>query len=130
VPNGRPLLFLILTALSAGPAREVYLITKGSIRFLSTLPSRPSKDRPGAQRRDRSRKENFRIFGVKQVHHGFNNPLQQEHFYDNYIEADKYPNSTFDGKIIEEIDFTKNGESIVRAKGDAQHPRVSRERIH
>ncbi|HSG67217.1 MAG TPA: hypothetical protein VK994_00825, partial [Bacteroidales bacterium] len=48
---------------------------------------------------------------------GFNSPLQQEHFYENYIEADKFPSSTFVGKIIEPIDPQGKGEYAVRAKG-------------
>jgi hypothetical protein len=31
---------------------------------------------------------------------GFNSPLQQEHFNENYMETDKFPRSTFTGKII------------------------------
>ena len=124
------LLFLILTALSAGPSREVYLITKGTIRFLSDAPLETirgsSQELKGAIDPE---KRTF-VFSVSNRSiHGFNSPLQQQHFYDNYIEADKYPKSTFDGKIIEEIDFTKNGEYTVRAKGMLNIHGVSRERI-
>jgi polyisoprenoid-binding protein YceI len=49
---------------------------------------------------------------------GFNSELQREHFNEKYLESDKYPNATFSGKIIEQIDFTKNGTYDVRAKGD------------
>jgi polyisoprenoid-binding protein YceI len=45
---------------------------------------------------------------------GFNSPLQKEHFYENYLEADLFPNATFTGKIIENIN---EGENKVRAKG-------------
>ena len=48
---------------------------------------------------------------------GFNSGLQQEHFRENYMETDKYPKATFKGKIIEDVDFTKNGTVTVRAKG-------------
>lgn len=48
---------------------------------------------------------------------GFNSGLQKEHFRENYMETDKYPKATFKGKIIEDIDFTKNGVVSVRAKG-------------
>jgi len=48
---------------------------------------------------------------------GFNSGLQKEHFRENYMESVKYPKATFKGKIIEDIDFTKNGTSTVRAKG-------------
>ena len=48
---------------------------------------------------------------------GFNSSLQKEHFRENYMETDKYKTATFKGKIIEDVDFTKNGTITVRAKG-------------
>lgn len=60
---------------------------------------------------------------------GFNSPLQREHFNENYMESDKFPNATFDGKIIEVIDFNKNGDYTVRAKGNLTIHGVTQERI-
>lgn len=48
---------------------------------------------------------------------GFNSALQRTHFNENYIESEKFPNSTFKGKIIEEIDFSSPGTYQIRAKG-------------
>jgi polyisoprenoid-binding protein YceI len=48
---------------------------------------------------------------------GFNSGLQKEHFRENYLETEKYSKATFKGKIIEDIDFNKNGTYFVRAKG-------------
>jgi hypothetical protein len=48
---------------------------------------------------------------------GFNSALQRTHFNENYIESEKFPNSTFKGKVIEEIDFTSPGTYHIRAKG-------------
>lgn len=60
---------------------------------------------------------------------GFNSPLQREHFNENYLQSDKYPESTFSGKIIDEIDFNKPGTYTVRAKGMLTLRGVARERI-
>lgn len=49
---------------------------------------------------------------------GFNSELQREHFNEKYIESEKYPKAKFSGKIIEQVDFTQDGEYDVRAKGD------------
>lgn len=49
---------------------------------------------------------------------GFNSNLQKEHFNEKYMETDKYYDATFAGKIIEPIDFTKDGLYDVRAKGN------------
>jgi len=48
---------------------------------------------------------------------GFNSPLQKVHFNENYIESEKYPDATFKGKIIEDIDFKVSGKYKIRAKG-------------
>ncbi len=60
---------------------------------------------------------------------GFNNPLQREHFNENYLESSLYPTATFTGKIIEQIDFDKDGEYKVRAKGKLSVHGVAQERI-
>ena len=49
--------------------------------------------------------------------HGFNSALQRTHFNENYLETEKFPQSTFNGKIIEEVDFSSPGSLKIRAKG-------------
>jgi hypothetical protein len=60
---------------------------------------------------------------------GFNSPLQQEHFYENYIEAKAYPISKFEGKIIEQIDLKQDGIYSIRAKGKLNIHGIEQERI-
>lgn len=60
---------------------------------------------------------------------GFNSPLQREHFNEKYMESEKYPKASFSGKIIEQIDFSKNGVYDVRAKGDLDIHGVKQTRI-
>ncbi len=60
---------------------------------------------------------------------GFNNPLQREHFNENYMESAKYPKISFAGKIIEKIDFQTDGKYTVRAKGKLMAHGVEQERI-
>jgi len=43
--------------------------------------------------------------------------LMQEHFNENYMESDKYPYAKFKGNIEEKIDYAKEGEYAVTAKG-------------
>ena len=57
----------------------------------------------------------FRVF-IK-TFDGFNNPLQREHFYENYMEVSDFPEATFSGKIIENIDTLTQTPNIYRAKG-------------
>lgn len=56
-------------------------------------------------------------FGVPMISFKFRKPLMEEHFNENYVESDKYPTSIFKGKINETIDYTKDGEHKVSAKG-------------
>jgi hypothetical protein len=60
---------------------------------------------------------------------GFNSPLQQEHFYENYIESDQYPTASFSGKIIEGVDFETSDWQNIRAKGILNIHGVAQERI-
>lgn len=60
---------------------------------------------------------------------GFNNPLQKEHFNENYMESNKYPNAIFKGKIIENVDLSIDGIYTVRAKGNLEVHGVVQERI-
>lgn len=47
----------------------------------------------------------------------FPNKLMQEHFNENYMESEKFPTGVFKGKIVEAIDYTKNGTYDITAKG-------------
>jgi polyisoprenoid-binding protein YceI len=47
----------------------------------------------------------------------FANSLMQEHFNENYLESDKYPNATFKGKVAGVADWSKPGTYDVTAKG-------------
>jgi polyisoprenoid-binding protein YceI len=60
---------------------------------------------------------------------GFNSGFQKDHFNENYLESNKYPDATFSGKIIEDVDFTKDNVLTVRAKGVLTVHGVSKERI-
>lgn len=60
---------------------------------------------------------------------GFNSSLQQKHFNDKYMESDKYYDATYTGKIIDPVDFTKDGAYDVRAKGNMVIHGKKQERI-
>jgi polyisoprenoid-binding protein YceI len=60
---------------------------------------------------------------------GFNGALQREHFNEKYMEVEKFPKASFSGKIIEQIDFTKNGAYDIRAKGDLDIHGIKQTRI-
>ena len=55
---------------------------------------------------------------IKSFH--FERALMEEHFNENYMESDKFPKSSFKGKIINlsSVNFTKNGIYDVTVEGD------------
>ncbi len=73
-----------------------------------------------------------KIFSFKIPMHsfqGFNSPLQREHFNENYMESDKFPEASFKGKIIEDQDLRIDGTYELRAKGTLTIHGISQERI-
>lgn len=59
------------------------------------------------------------VFSVLNRSFQFVKPLMQEHFNENYIESEKFPKSSFDGKIadLKSIDFAKSGKYPVKVAG-------------
>lgn len=47
----------------------------------------------------------------------FESSFMEEHFNENYMESEKYPYSTFKGKINEKVDYSKDGEYKVTCTG-------------
>lgn len=60
---------------------------------------------------------------------GFNSALQQTHFNEDYLETDSYPQATFKGKIIEEVDLGAPGQYRIRAKGKLDIHGLDNDRI-
>ena len=59
----------------------------------------------------------------------FDKNLMRQHFNENYMESEMYPESTFSGKIIEEVNFTQDGSYQVRTKGTLLIHGVEQSRI-
>lgn len=113
-----------------GQQDKLYVTKNGTINFSSNAPfeiiKASSKELQGVLDLE---KKNFAFKVKMNSFEGFNSSLQREHFNENYIESSKYPEATFQGKIIEDIDFTKDGTYSVRAKGNFYIHGVSQERI-
>ena len=52
----------------------------------------------------------------------------EEHFNENYMESDKFKTAIFKGKIEGDVDYTKDGEYPVEAKGSLNIHGVEKER--
>jgi len=59
------------------------------------------------------------VFSVLSRSFQFAKPLMQEHFNENYMESEKFPKASFEGKIadLKAIDFAKPGRYSVKVAG-------------
>ena len=124
-------LILILLLLSGFQEKPViYTCKTGQVNFLSDAPlemiKASSRNLAGAiNLNDRS----FSFLLPTKTFEGFNSSLQKTHFNEDYMETDTYPNSTFKGKIIEEVDLSVPGTYKIRAKGKMYIHGVENDRI-
>lgn len=124
------LLLICLFGSALGYAQPIYEVKRGKVSFHSEAPqeliSAESADVKGVV--DISKKAfAFKISIPSFL--GFNSPLQREHFNENYMESNIFPEATFRGKVIEDIDYTKEGVYTVRAKGKLSIHGIEKERI-
>ena len=122
-------LMVIVIGFKEQPA-QLYTITSGKISFRSDAPLEviraSSTDLMGLID---ILKKNFSFKISVHSFQGFNSPLQKEHFNENYMESDKYPEASFKGKIIEDVDLSVDGTYQVRTKGILTIHNVPQERI-
>lgn len=57
------------------------------------------------------------IFKVPNTSFQFKKKLMQEHFNENYMESDRFPSSTFKGKLEKPIDLASNGSYKISVSG-------------
>jgi hypothetical protein len=126
------LIFLsILSVLTLNAQQDKVLLTEnGKVEFVSEAPleiiKASSSALKGAIDLD---KQTFVFVLENQTFTGFNSALQQEHFYENYMETAKYPKTTFTGRIIEPLNIVHGTTQIVRAKGILDLHGVKHERM-
>ncbi len=132
-PPLRPGLILLLTLLfifKVEAQSEVYKTQTGVIQFRSDASLEQISAKSNLLRGILDPEKRSFAFSVPVTSfQGFNSALQREHFNENYLESDQYPEATFTGKIIEQIDFFLPGEYTIRAKGKLTIHGIVSERI-
>jgi len=125
-----PLLLILLTLQGTAQERVLLRVHRSSVAFTSDAPLEEIKATNAASLGVLDR--DARSFAVQipiAAFTGFNAPLQQEHFNENYMDSGKWPNATFQGRIIEAVDLAVPGRYPVRAKGTLTVKGEPRERI-
>lgn len=111
-------------------AQSRYACSNGEIYFKSDAPLEVIEARSKEMRGlIDPEKKTFAFSVAMETFKGFNSPLQQVHFNENYMETRIHPKSTFSGKIIEQLDFSQDGTYEVRAKGKLNIHGIEQERI-
>jgi hypothetical protein len=124
------LIFGSVTLSSYQDKPVIYVCKNGQVSFLSDAPlemiKASSKSLSGAINiNDRS----FSFLIPTKTFEGFNSSLQRTHFNEDYMESEIYPNTTFKGKIIEEVDLSIPGNYQIRAKGKMNIHGIENDRI-
>jgi polyisoprenoid-binding protein YceI len=113
-------LFLLLTLVSFSGYSQKYMTKTGFIRFYSETPIETIQaDNKQVNAALDSQTGDF-VFKVLMKSFLFEKALMQEHFNENYVESDKFPNATFQGKVmnLSQVDFSKEGTYDATIEGD------------
>jgi hypothetical protein len=98
-------------------AQDVFSDSKMKIAFFSETPVEniDAHSSEGSGALNIKSKQVYATVRIKSFE--FKRELMQEHFNENYLESDKYPDGSFNGTITDEVDFTKPGAYKVTASG-------------
>lgn len=126
------ILFILFASVNAltQSAGQTYICRNGNISFISDAPLELIKavnEKLTGVLNANDRSFSFRV-PIKDFE-GFNSSLQRVHFNEDYMETELFPNSTFRGKIIEEVDLSVPGDYKIRAKGKLSIHGVEIDRI-
>lgn len=116
----RIVVFAFLALAIQGVVAQKYVTKTGKIRFYSDTPVEKIEAVNNQVNSAVDLSNGLMVFKVLMKSFEFEKALMQEHFNENYIESDKFPNATFKGTVagLSQIDFTKNGKHNVEVEGD------------
>lgn len=114
------ILFLLFTASITALQAQKFITKTGHIKFFSDAPTEDIEANNHSVNSALDIKTGDFVFKVLMKSFEFKKALMQEHFNENYVESDKFPNATFVGKItnLSDIDFTKDGTYKADVEGD------------
>jgi hypothetical protein len=108
---------LISGMLSQVASTRLYTCKNARISLFSTAPMEDIEGISSAGKSVYNADNGELMFTVPMRSFRFKKSLMKEHFNENYVESDKYPNATFKGKIAETIDPAANGTYPVTVTG-------------
>ncbi len=111
------LLSFTVVAISSSIFAQIYVAKTCEVSFFSASPLENIEAIAKAPKTFLNTSTNDVQIQITNTAFMFEKPLMQEHFNENYMESEKYPNTIFKGKINEKVDFTKDGEHKVTVTG-------------
>lgn len=111
------ILIFFLISFFNGIAQQIYTCKQGEISFFSEAPLENIEAHSKSINSFLNIATKEIAFIVPIRGFKFAKALMQEHFNEKYMESDKYPNATYQGKINGDADLTKNGTYEVTSKG-------------
>jgi len=114
------LIAALLAFVTLGVNAQVFITKTGFIKFYSSTAAENIEGRNKTVNCAYDVKNNNLVFKVLNKSFEFEKALMQEHFNENYMESDVFPNSNFSGKVTnaKDIDFTKDGVYKVTVEGN------------
>ncbi|MES2240563.1 MAG: YceI family protein [Bacteroidota bacterium] len=109
------LLFFIIC--TSSNAQDIFTTNSGKITFHSKTSMQDIDATSAKMAGVLNTKTKQVYFKIQNTSFHFEEKLMEEHFNENYMESDKFPNSEFSGKIIDDIDLSKNGNYKVTIQG-------------
>ena len=99
---------------------QKYLTKNGYIKFYSETPMETIEAHNRQVNSALDIETGDFVFKVLMKSFEFEKALMQEHFNENYVESDKFPNATFKGKVtnVTDIDFGTEGDYVAMVEGD------------
>lgn len=101
-------------------AQDIYMTRSGEITFFSTTPFEDIEAENNTVTCILKPIEGKVAIKVLMKSFLFEKAAMQQHFNDDYVESDKFPNAKYDGLIIDvdKIDWSKDGEHKVVTEGE------------
>lgn len=118
----RRIIFLVSMTLIAlvGLSQPVYMTRSGQVSFFSATPMENIEAINNEVSSMLNAETGEIVFAILIKSFHFEKALMEEHFNENYMESDRLPKSTFQGRItnLTSIDFKKEGSYPVTVEGD------------
>ncbi len=121
-------IFLLLYIINC-KAQDILELKAGKISFVSDAPLEIIKaENEAFQFLLDTVKNEFAISIPINKFNGFNSALQKEHFFENYMEIDRFPKAIFTGKTLDKITYRKEAFKVI-VRGQLSIHGITKERI-